>query len=87
MVATVAPRERSEIDLVIAGHTHGGQISLPLFGPPVTLSEAPRHVAAGGLHELGGRPIYVSRGVGLERGEAPRVRLGARPEISLLLVR
>jgi hypothetical protein len=87
MTATVAPRENSEIDLVVAGHTHGGQISLPLLGPPITMSPIPRRIAAGGLHSLGGRALYVSRGIGMGRDVAPRVRLGARPEISLLLVR
>ena len=39
-------------DLVVAGHTHGGQIVIPGFGPPVTFSSVPRDVAAGGLHRL-----------------------------------
>jgi predicted MPP superfamily phosphohydrolase len=86
MTATTAQVPDSSIDLVIAGHTHGGQINLPLVGPPVTLSDAPRDVCAGGLHRLGGRPIYVSRGVGMERLDAPRMRLGARPEVALLLI-
>jgi predicted MPP superfamily phosphohydrolase len=71
-------------DLVIAGHTHGGQVQVPWFGPPITLSGVPRAVAAGGLHELDGRRIYVSRGVGVERGWAPRVRFNCPPEITLL---
>jgi hypothetical protein len=86
MTATRAPRAASTIDLVMAGHTHGGQVALPLVGPPITLSEAPREVGAGGLNELGGRQIYVSRGVGMERHDAPRIRLGARPELALLLI-
>jgi len=78
--------KNSRIDLVVSGHTHGGQIQIPFFGPPVTLSSVPRRVAAGGLHEVDGRRIYVSRGVGLERGTAPRVRLFAPPEISLITI-
>ena len=72
------------VDLVVSGHTHGGQVSLPLFGPPLTLTGVPRHVAAGGLHELHGTPIYVSTGVGRERGNAPQLRLGARPSIGII---
>jgi len=72
------------VDLAIAGHTHGGQVSLPWFGPPLTLSSVPRHVAAGGLHELYGTPIYVSTGVGRERGNAPQLRLGVRPSIGII---
>lgn len=76
--------ERSRVDLVVAGHTHGGQVQLPLYGPPITLSSVPRDVAAGGLHSIGGRRIYVSRGVGCERGFAPRLRFLCPPEVSLL---
>jgi hypothetical protein len=74
------------VDLFIAGHTHGGQVRLPFFGPPITLSRVPRHVAAGGLHELNGRMLYVSRGIGAERGPAPQLRFNCAPEVSLLTI-
>ncbi|HYI79738.1 MAG TPA: metallophosphoesterase [Thermoleophilaceae bacterium] len=77
----------SRVDLVVAGHTHGGQLQLPFVGPLTTASDVPREVAAGGLHSLGGRQIYVSRGIGVERGQAPRLRLGAPPEVSILTLR
>lgn len=77
----------SRVDLVVAGHTHGGQLQLPLIGPLVTASDVPREVAGGGLHRVGGNWIYVSRGVGVERAQAPRLRLGAPPEVSLLTLR
>ena len=78
---------KSRIDLVVAGHTHGGQVALPFFGPPITLSVLPRHIAAGGLHWHHGRRVYVSRGIGMERNRAPRMRLNCRPEITLLTLR
>jgi uncharacterized protein len=81
----LAPNTR--VDLVVAGHTHGGQLQLPLVGPLTTASDVPREVAAGGLHSLGERRIYVSRGIGVERGQAPRLRLGAPPEVSILTLR
>lgn len=74
-------------DLTIAGHTHGGQVQLPFFGPPITLSSVPRDAAAGGLHTVSNRRLYVSRGVGLERGSAPRLRFLCPPEVSLLTLR
>lgn len=74
----------SRVDLVVAGHTHGGQVRLPFFGPPIHLSKLPRRAAAGGLHSLEGRSIYVSRGLGMERGQAPPIRFLCPPEITLL---
>ncbi|MBI4493760.1 MAG: metallophosphoesterase [Chloroflexi bacterium] len=83
--AVLSMQPGSRVDLVVAGHTHGGQVQLPWFGPLMTLSNVPRQVAAGGYHELdGARRIYVSRGVGHEQGQAPRVRFLCPPEISLL---
>ncbi len=78
--------EDTTVDLTIAGHTHGGQVSVPGFGPPITFSDVPREVAAGGLHVLNGHPLYVSTGVGIERGQAPQLRFGVRPSVALLTV-
>jgi len=72
------------IDLVVAGHTHGGQIVIPGFGPPITLSHVPREAAAGGLHLVNRQCLYVSRGVGCERGSAPPMRLFCPPELTVL---
>jgi uncharacterized protein len=74
------------VDLVLAGHTHGGQVVLPFFGPPRTAMRLPR-LYAGGLHEFRGVPLHVSRGVGMERGFAPPVRFLCPPEICVLDVR
>lgn len=56
--------ELDRIDLVVAGHTHGGQVAVPVLGPLITLSDVPRSVGASGLHDLAGEPIYVGTGVG-----------------------
>jgi len=82
VVSTLAPA--SPVDLVLCGHTHGGQVQLPWIGPPLILSEVPREVGAGGLHTLDGHKLYVSRGIGWEHGHAPRVRFRCPPEVSVL---
>ena len=72
------------IDLTVAGHTHGGQIAVPGYGPLTTLSNVPRRVGAGGLHAVHGNRIYVSTGVGMERGQAPQVRFFVPPSVAVL---
>jgi predicted MPP superfamily phosphohydrolase len=76
-------RPEHGIDLVLAGHTHGGQVRLPWFGPLVTFSYLERQYAAG-LHDYHGTNLLVSRGLGLERGEAPQIRINCSPEIVVI---
>jgi predicted MPP superfamily phosphohydrolase len=73
------------IDLVVAGHTHGGQVRIPFIGPVVTLSDIPREQAAGGLFDYpGNRKLFVTRGIGVEHGNAPVVRFNAKPQVAVL---
>ena len=82
VIYTLSPSSR--IDLIVAGHTHGGQVVVPGFGPLITLSRIPRAIAAGGLHAMDGNRIYISRGAGSEQGQAPRLRVFCPPEVSIL---
>jgi hypothetical protein len=67
-------------NLMLCGHTHGGQISLPYFGTPYAPVRDHRYVA--GLKPWGHRLIHVTTGVGNLHG----VRFNCRPEVSYLLV-
>lgn len=71
-------------DLMVAGHIHGGQVQLPFIGPLVTFSEVPRSWAEGVTQVPGGATLVVSRGVGMERRSAPRLRFLCRPQIVIL---
>lgn len=71
------------VDLYLAGHTHGGQMRLPFYGALVTLSKFGKKYEAG-LYRVDATTIYVNRGVGLEGGAAPRVRLLCRPEVAVI---
>lgn len=71
-----------EIGLYLCGHTHGGQIALPLYGALVTFSRFEKKYESGAYH-VGETMLYVNRGLGLERRPAPQVRFLARPEIAV----
>lgn len=76
----------SRADLMIAGHTHGGQVRLPGIGPLITFSRVPRSWAAGATEVGPGRWLVVSRGIGMERADAPRLRFLCRPELLFVQV-
>ena len=76
-------------DLMLAGHTHGGQIVLPFYGPlPKTrdlfLQQVPRSMWSGLFSYPNGGHLLVTRGSGMERGWAPRMRLFCPAEISVI---
>lgn len=69
-------------NLILAGHTHGGQIVLPWLGAAHTHSEHLRRHEAAGYMWRDQTQVYVSRGI----GEGIPLRFGARPQIALITV-
>jgi uncharacterized protein len=65
-------------DLQVSGHSHGGQVVLPLLGPPILPYLGQKYPS--GLYEIRGMYQYTNRGVGT--GRLP-LRLNCPPEITL----
>jgi hypothetical protein len=82
------------VDVVLSGHTHGGQVSLPFFGAPYTHSLLGHRMSSGYYagkklrRIIGIRPgrtqLYVTRGLGVS-GLA--LRFLTRPELTILTLR
>jgi len=75
--------EADKADLVLAGHTHGGQICIPFYGALVTNCDLPQGQAKGystfGETKM---PLHVSAGVGTS--PFAQVRIACRPEATLI---
>lgn len=69
--------------VLLAAHTHGGQICIPFFGAVTTGTDLPRKYASG-LHEVQETRLYVTRGVGTT---FLPLRFCCPPEISLVTLR
>lgn len=74
--------ENNDIDLILAGHNHGGQIRVPLLGALVTPSRFGTRYTCG-IFKRSNTVMHVSRGAG---SLAP-LRFNCRPEVSLLVLR
>jgi predicted MPP superfamily phosphohydrolase len=71
------------VDLMLSGHTHGGQVSFPFLGAPVTNSRCGQKYARG-LVQGPACPVFICRGIGVS---GIPLRLGAFPEIAVLELR
>jgi predicted MPP superfamily phosphohydrolase len=71
------------IDLYLTGHTHGGQIRLPLFGALFTNIRTWKKYEQG-LYHVGKTAMYVNQGLGMEGRGGPRARFLCPPEILAL---
>lgn len=75
--------ETDNADLVLAGHTHGGQICIPFYGALVTNCDLPQNQAKGLSHFGESKmPMHVSAGVGTS--PFTPIRLACRPEATVL---
>jgi predicted MPP superfamily phosphohydrolase len=65
--------------LQLSGHSHGGQIVMPLLGPPRLPPMGRKYYA--GLYSVGGMHVYTNRGLGVV---GLPLRLLCRPEITVI---
>lgn len=72
--------ETHKVSLILSGHTHGGQVDLPLLGAPARFATKDLKYARG-LFQSGDTQLYVSSGTGVI---GLPVRFGVRPEIAVL---
>jgi predicted MPP superfamily phosphohydrolase len=76
--STVEHLEGHRCDLMLSGHTHGGQVNLPGVGR-LALGPRGRRFAAG-LYQVADTALYVNKGIGF----GVRIRYGVRPEVAVL---
>lgn len=84
VMGTVFAREtaRRPIDMVLSGHTHGGQVRLPRLGALYIPSQHGQ-LFGGGLVRAAGTRVHVSRGV----GSSLPLRLNCPPEVNVITLR
>ncbi len=71
--------QKCDCDLLLCGHTHGGQIRLPIVGPIISPSWDGSRFASG-IFQMGTQTMHVSRGLS---GTQP-LRINCTPEVSIL---
>jgi predicted MPP superfamily phosphohydrolase len=74
---------RQGVNLVLSGHTHGGQVALPFFPKLLGLGKL-AHRFHLGLYREGNSSLYVHPGLGTT---GPPIRVGVAPEIAILTLR
>ncbi len=75
-------RTREPFNLALAGHTHGGQVRLPFWGPLILPKDCGRFVQ--GWYEGHGAKMYVSRGIGTS---LIPIRFLCRPEVAIITLK
>lgn len=82
--STVFRLPPGRVNLLLAGHTHGGQIRLPGLGCVWTNDRLPRRMSRG-LHRVADTFVHISPGIGVSR--LLPLRVNCSPEVTLLTLR
>jgi uncharacterized protein len=78
----IFPRLTPSVQLLLAGHTHGGQVNFPIIGRPIEASDFGQRYGAGHLFE-NGHHLFVTTGIGTS---ILPIRFCVPPEIVLLTI-
>lgn len=70
---------KTPLSLILSGHTHGGQVSIPFYGPPMLPVKNKRY--SSGLIETEKGNLFISKGIGWS---IYPVRFNCYPEIAVL---
>ena len=68
----------TQLSLILSGHTHGGQVSIPFYGPPVLPVNNKRY--SSGLIETEKGNLFISKGIGWA---IYPIRFNCYPEIAV----
>jgi predicted MPP superfamily phosphohydrolase len=79
----IFPRVPQSVPILIAGHTHGGQVNIPLIGTPIVPSRFGAKYTSGHLFE-NGHHLFVTTGIGTS---ILPVRFRVTPEIVILTIK
>jgi predicted MPP superfamily phosphohydrolase len=79
----LAPMARDGFTLLLAGHTHGGQVRVPAYGALTTNCDLP-HSMARGLHRWPGTDSWLHVSAGLGTHPTAPIRFACRPEATVL---
>ena len=79
----LATLHKKDVDIVFSGHTHGGQVRLPLIGAIISGCRIKTRFASG-LFYLQKMVLYISRGLG--EGKYSQLRCYCPPEASIITI-
>lgn len=71
------------VNLILVGHTHGGQVVIPFIGPPFIPLDEPYRRFTSGIYNVDDTVMYVNRGVGTS---IVNVRLLCPPEVAIIRI-
>lgn len=75
------------LDLILAGHTHGGQVRIPFMKYVIEGTRLEQKQLQGMTRLENGELLYINRGLGMQGEDTPRIRFRCRPEISVFNIK